>query len=639
MVVQLFLILNGILLFCFPEPAKAMLFPKASQPVVITPSPATKPSPTGMESSWRHFLQAYKNRNLQEIDTTFHRLLADRKTLDFANATVYSLALLSLAQQAHERHDETGAGTLIDQAAILSPDFSFPCQARSQWYFFQKQWLPSLHSCFTGTKLFFSNYLDRLQFFAGLCFALAFLPLWLFVCFQSTLALKYFRALRENWERRFNKTTGTALLFAVLAAANALLWRPTMLLPGLMLVFTCAFSLYTFKEKLCSLILVALLAISPFAYLHGLKIIDCTISPFFQSVMAVNFDRYLEEDKRHISLVQPGRTSERLQLFSLATAAGKEKNISAAIELFEKLVRRDPHPEAAVYNNLGNYYYLNNQIESAVAAYKKAIAINPHSGIYHYNLSHAYIRESFSLAQSEAAFVQAWKLSPEIINRQLAKRDNANGPVLVQEPLPWPYVYHFVRNHVLSPGFNNDFYRHYFSPWGGSAGYFAFISIILIALGIIWVKTDASERFCPLCGLKFHGIGSRMTDTCPSCLYISRQEVSDSFAMRQRKKIRSFSWLMDGVLLATGLTVPGTYQVALGQTVRGIVMLGGSFAILSSFVLVSRGLMHLSIFPPGSAWGAMVFPLLLLIIFYLVTFFSWRRRKEQRLILKTVLKK
>jgi hypothetical protein len=54
-----------------------MLFPKASQPVVITPSPATKPSPTGMESSWRHFLQAYKNRNLQEIDTTFHRLLAD----------------------------------------------------------------------------------------------------------------------------------------------------------------------------------------------------------------------------------------------------------------------------------------------------------------------------------------------------------------------------------------------------------------------------------------------------------------------------------------------------------------------------------------------------------------------------------
>jgi len=156
MVVQLFLILNGILLFCFPEPAKAMLFPKASQPVVITPSPATKPSPTGMESSWRHFLQAYKNRNLQEIDTTFHRLLADRKTLDFANATVYSLALLSLAQQAHERHDETGAGTLIDQAAILSPDFSFPCPARSQCYFFQKHWLPSLHSCFTGTKLFFS---------------------------------------------------------------------------------------------------------------------------------------------------------------------------------------------------------------------------------------------------------------------------------------------------------------------------------------------------------------------------------------------------------------------------------------------------------------------------------------------------
>jgi uncharacterized membrane protein len=108
--------------------------------------------------------------------------------------------------------------------------------------------------------------------------------------------------------------------------------------------------------------------------------------------------------------------------------------------------------------------------------------------------------------------------------------------------------------------------------------------------------------------------------------------------MRQRKKIRSFSWLMDGLFMVTGLIVPGTYQVALGQTIRGIMMLCGSFTILSSLALVCRNIVHVSIFPPGSAWGPLVIPLLLLIILYPANFFSWRRRREQRLILKTILK-
>ncbi len=642
MVVLLFLILNGTLLFCLPEPAKAMLFPEDSQSLAAfqsqgTPSTAEKPSLASVESAWRNFLQAYKNRNLQEIDSTLYKLLTARKNADFANASSYSLALLALAQQAHERHDETGAGTLIDQAIKLSPGFSFSYQARSQWHFSRNQWLPSLHSCVSGIKSLFSNYQDRLQFFAGLCFIAAFLPLWLLVVTQIILTLKYFRSLRESWERKFNKTTGTALLFIMLLAANALLWRPIMFLPGLMLIFTCVFPLYTFKEKLCSLILVALLIISPFAYLNGLKIIDCISSPFFQSVMAVNFDYYQKNDKDNISLEQPDETGRSLQLFSLATAAGKEKRISAAISFFEELAGQQQHPEAAVYNNLGNYYYLNNQIESAVAAYKKAISINPHSGIYHYNLSHAYIRESFALAQSEAAFIQAWKLSPEIINRQLSQEENANNPVLVQEPLPWTYVYNFVKKHSLASELKNDFYRQYFSPWSDNICYFTFIGIILIILGVIWIKTDTAERFCPLCGLKFHGIG-RITDACPSCLHISRQEVSDSFSMRQRKKIRSFSWLMDGVFIAAGLAVPGTYQIALGQTIRGIMMLCGSFAILSSFALLFRGIVHVSIFPPGSAWWPLVLPLLLMTILYAANFFSWRRRREQHLMLKTVLK-
>ncbi|MEA3240608.1 MAG: hypothetical protein U9P37_03385 [Pseudomonadota bacterium] len=586
-----------------------------------------------MEESWQDFLRAYNNRNLQEIDNTLNNLLAVRRNSGFTNATSYSLALLVLAQQAHERHDDTGAMTLVDKALNLSPDYSFPYQAESQLYFARKQWFSSLNSCFSGIKILFSNYLERLQLFAGICFVLAFLPLWLFVIIHIVLSLKYFRALRESWERQLDSKSAVIILFALLFSGNALIWHSFMLLPGLMLLFICFFPYYSFREKVCSFVLVLLLTISPFTYLNGIKIIDSIRTPFFQSAMSINFDSYQDGDQQNIIQPQPLETGQRLRLFSQAVIAGKEKKIAAAISFLEELIRQDPHPPAAIYNNLGNYYYMDGQIDIAISTYKKAIGVDPNNGIYHYNLSHAYIKESFSLTRSEASFIQAWKLAPEIINRQLAKSQNANATVLVHEPLPWSYTYHYVTSHFLTSELKSDFFRQYFSPWGGTVSYLAFIGIIILIMSILWIKMDSSRRFCPLCGIRFHGIG-RISDACPSCLHISRQTVNDSFAIRQEKKTRSFSWLIDEFFFLTGFVLPGTYQLALGQTVRGILMLCGSFAIVGSMLLLHERMMNIALFPPGSAWGPLVFPLLLLIVSCLANYYSWRQRKQQRLILR-----
>ncbi len=629
----LFMMASGILILCIPLSANAWIFAEDSQP-----EPARQVQPTFvsmasmMEESWQDFLQAYSNRNLQEIDNTLNKLLAVRKNSGFANATSYSFALLSLAQDAHDQHDDTGAKTLIDKALNLSPDYSFPYQAESQLYFARKQCFSSLNSCFSGIKILFFNYLERLQLFAGICFVLAFLPLWLFVSIHIILSLKYFWTLRESWERQLDRRSAAIILFVALFSGNVLMYRPSMLLPGLVLLFICFFPFYSFREKICSFILILLLAISPFAYLNGMKIIDSIGTPFFQSVMSINFDSYQDGDQQNIIQPQSSVAGQRLQLFSQATVAGKQKKTAAAIMFLEELIRQDHHPKAAIYNNLGNYYYMDNQIDAAISAYKKAIEIDPSSGIYHYNLSHAYIRESFSLTQSEASFIQAWKLSPEIVNRQLTKGQNANIPVLIHDPLPWSYTYHFVIKHSLPPGLKDDFFRQYFSPWGGTASYLTFISIIVLIMSILWIKMDPSGRFCPLCGIRFHGIG-RTSAVCPSCLYLSRQVVSDSFASKQRKKIRSFSWLMDGFFFLTGLVVPGTYQLALGETVRGVLMLCGSFVIAGSIILLRGKLLNIALFPPGSVWW-MVIPLLLLIVSCLANYYSWHQRKQQRLILR-----
>ena len=633
-VILLFMMGSSILILCIPLPANAWIFAEDSQ---LEPAKQVQPCSVStasmMEESWQDFLQAYNNRNLQEIDNTLNNLLAVRKKSGFANATSYSLALLALAQHSHDRNDDTGAKTLVDKASSLSPDYSFPYQAKSQLYFARKQWFSSLHSCFAGIKKLFSNYLEKLQLFAGICFVLAFLPLWLFISIHIVLNLKYFWALRESWERQLDKKSAMAILFLLLFSANALIYRPSMLLPGLMLLFICFFPYYSFREKICSFVLILLLVISPFAYLNGIKIIDSIETPFFQSVMSINFNNYKDGDQQNVIQPQPSEAGQRLQLFSRAVIAGKEKRTAAAISFLKELIRQDPHPPAAIYNNLGNYYYMDDQIEIAISTYKKAIGINPSSGIYHYNLSHAYIKDSFSLTESEASFIQAWKLSPEIVNRQLAKGQNANAPVLIHEPLPWSYIYHFVINHSLTLKLKTDFFRQYFSPWGETASYLTFIGIIVLIMSILWIKMDPSGRFCPLCGIRFHGIG-RISDVCPSCLYVSHQTVNDSFATRQQKRIRNFSWLMDGFFLLVGFVVPGTYQLALGQTVRGILMLCGSFTIAGSIILLHERIISIGLFPPGAAWGPLIIPLLLLIVSYLANYYSWRQRKQQRLILR-----
>lgn len=631
-VIVFFVIGSGTLLPCVTLSANAWIFPKNGQPTSqIPPDPVSKSS---MRKSWQDFLQAYNNRNLQEMDNTLNELLTARINSGFANATRYSLALLSLAQDAHERHDDTGAEILVDKALNLSPDYFFPYQAASQLHFDRKQWFPSLSFWFSGIKILFSNYLERLQLFAGICFVLAFLPLWLFTSTLIVLSWKYFRALRERWERQWNRKSATIILFAVLFSGTVLIYRSFMLLPGLMLLFICFFPHYSYREKVCSVVLIFLLTTSPLAYLNGIKIIDSIETPLFQSAMSINFDNYQNDDLQNIIQPQPSAAGRKLQIFSQAVIAGKEKKTVSAISFLEELIRQDPHPTAAVYNNLGNYYYMDNQIEAAISAYKKAIQVDPSNGVYHYNLSHAYIKKSFSLNQSEASFIQAWNLSPEIVNHQLAKEQNAQVPVLIHEPLPWSYVYHYVSGYSLPPGLKSDFFRQYFSPWGEAATYLTFLGIVLLIISILWIKVDSSERFCPLCGMEFHGISGRISEICPSCLHVSRQTVIDSFAMKQGKKIKSFSWLMDGFFFLAGFLVPGTYQLALGETIRGVLMLCGSFMIAGSIILTRGKLLNTSLFPPGSVW-LLVIIILLLIVFYLANYYSWRQRKQQRLILQT----
>lgn len=582
-----------------------------------------------MEAAWQQFLSAYRHRDLNLVSKNLDLLLAARDKEGFANTRPYSLALLALAEETNARQDATGTQALTDYALRLSPDFSAFYQSQSSLAFSKKRFFSSLASFFAAIGRLFSNQGQRLQAIALLWFSAAYLPLWLMTFMTLALLLRYIQALRETLERRFNRLTPSLLVCALLAASAMMFFRSILLLPGLFLLFICLFHLMTLKERLAYLLTLVMLFFSPFAYQNGLQTIKSLSSPILRPALQVNFDSYGSKEQHMLAAGSQHNAEQVLALFSQSVAAGNAGDITAAISALEQLIAIDPQPEAAAYNNLANFYFLNNESEKAINTYKKAIACKPASGIYHYNLNHAYMKESFSLAESEASFIHAWELSPKMIQEQLAKERRANDPVLIHEPLPWSYTYRLVTEQLLTTGDKNEFYRLFFAPWGALLLYVAFLVTVGVIIAVLWIKRDKNRAFCPLCGTTFHGIG-RAFHACPSCLHIARKADNDSFALQQRKKIRVFTWIADRLMLVCGFLIPGTYQLVLGETIKGFFMLWGGFVLAVVIFLTRHQLVHCGLFPPGSPWGIKVFPLLLVVGLYSINIYSWSKRCRQR---------
>ncbi|MEJ5259495.1 MAG: tetratricopeptide repeat protein [Anaerohalosphaeraceae bacterium] len=95
--------------------------------------------------------------------------------------------------------------------------------------------------------------------------------------------------------------------------------------------------------------------------------------------------------------------------FGLADAYYKEKRYDQAAQAYRQVLARDPQNTAAL-QNLGNTLLDAGQIDEAVAAYQKAVQINPAPGLY-YNLAVAFLRQK-KYEKALSSYQQAVQLDP-----------------------------------------------------------------------------------------------------------------------------------------------------------------------------------------------------------------------------------
>lgn len=107
----------------------------------------------------------------------------------------------------------------------------------------------------------------------------------------------------------------------------------------------------------------------------------------------INSSRYREALKILEDIEKNDLTNEEKALIvaSKGTIAFKLNNIPAAIDLYKKATEMDPL-NAMLFNDLGYYYFLNNQVNLAKENYLRAIKINQDIVIFWCNLNDLYVK-------------------------------------------------------------------------------------------------------------------------------------------------------------------------------------------------------------------------------------------------------
>ena len=129
------------------------------------------------------------------------------------------------------------------------------------------------------------------------------------------------------------------------------------------------------------------------------------------------FEKALELDKNHIN-----------SLLNLASLYRKSGNFRDALRLGKRAKKTDPN-NVSVLNNLGNTLVDCNFTNEAVLAYRKAIRIDPESGLSHWNLSLALLSIG-KIAEGFAELKWRWKWG-----EFPGKRRKLNKPVWSGEDL------------------------------------------------------------------------------------------------------------------------------------------------------------------------------------------------------------
>ncbi|MBN2233268.1 MAG: tetratricopeptide repeat protein [Deltaproteobacteria bacterium] len=589
--------------------------------LVLAPAAVHAGSPPAdrLMPAWEHFLAACEGREITAIDHAFDRLLRIHAETECTNATRFSRALILLADRAYRRQDAAGAAMLMEKAYRLSPAAAFVPTARAVLQARTGRPFKAPGFYLQALRATAESAWNRLPIAAAAAGAGAWAVRWTAFWFLLALLFRYLNMFAEHLEHRWGSGAGRWLPFPMLLLSAAAMLPEGMFNAAAILLLAPTAAWLNHRERLAAVLVIALLAVGPYLGDRRDTMFAALGHPFLNAAERLNTDAFDADDLRLVAARPDRLPGRRLKYFSLGTALQRQGDYREAIAAYSRLLDDGTAPSPAVCNNLANLHFMIEDNAAAIDLYRQAIKGNPGNGIYHYNLNHALIKDSFSLQESEASFIQAWELSPDIIARQMAREKGSDTQMLINEPLP----VNFIAAYIDGEGHAAASCRYPGSRYGRPADY-VLLAGMLILLVAGWRREPL--RFCPVCGTGTALSGRRLI-VCPACLITARGGHESHFR-RHLTRMRTIVWLWDRVGAAIGLVLPGFYQVITGRSWSGLVLLA-SFGFATALQVIRLLTTGGADPPPLAIHTLEAIPLLLFLVFNAVHIGFLRHQRRQ----------
>jgi len=560
---------------------------------------------TNLNQLWQEIVQT-ATAAPDSLQNAIDRFTSHQQQNDVKNATLYSLALLKLSE--HNNLSPVNRDILATAAITISPDFSFPETAYSKLAFRQHRYLTSIASFLKAVNKFQTNPLESLYASTFFWLATVFTPLTLIFFFSLFFSIKYYRAFCEMGYLNLSQRGGLAILLTSLIAALLIIVIPSPLV-GLLLLTTAIALLATRRDIIAITILTTTLLVVPFAYEKGMASLLALDSSFFKAARLSTSGIITPENDAKLRQPATNQSQLALQLFSQAESARQRQEFSQAEVFLEKIISNKIELGAA-YNNLANLYLLQGKAKESEKLFIKAANLEKNSGIPYYNLSRAYIQQSFDLKKSSQALEMAFKRDPS-----LSADDNTddNSATILQN-----------RNKLIFMSLPEDFYRRYADaqpdkdiylpeflhklifPGAGRTLYFVLVLLTIGGLFYLGRRAPANRRICSECGRLFHPIQKLKEKQCPVC-YLKRQSQTGSQLTNINDSANHAKISLPTIgRLSVGALLPGFYPLISGNIYIAAGLMLPAILWLYNLIICRTGIM--APFPPSSEWLIVIAP-------------------------------
>ncbi len=206
---------------------------------------------------------------------------------------------------------------------------------------------------------------------------------------------------------------------------------PLLLLGGILIII----GLYLKRaDRIVIYLYLVFLFFSPWILKTSSIIFSIPSSNIIKAVVEVNESR----DNRY-ALSVLGNSEDEVSLSSYALALKREGNYDKAIEIYNKLIERNPTPE--FYNNLANCYVAKNDLENAIELYQKSIQLRPLVTAY-YNMSQV-LRRKLDMLKGEEYFLLAQRINPGAITGFQAVFGQNPNRLVIDEVMPFSALWKY----------------------------------------------------------------------------------------------------------------------------------------------------------------------------------------------------